>query len=79
MKLFSLKVTVKSGQFKRLSLQETSEKLANQMYLEAICYPCKMKYPTWAMINRSWLDTALEYWQYIMTEKNILKILGISL
>jgi hypothetical protein len=49
------------------------------MYLEAICYPCKMKYPTWAMINRSWLDTDLEYWQYIMTEKNILKILGISL
>ena len=42
-KLSSLKVTVKSGQFKRLSLQETSERLARQMYLEAICYPSKME------------------------------------
>ena len=43
MKLSSLKVTVKNGQFKRLSLQETSERLARQMYLEAICYPGKME------------------------------------
>ena len=42
-KLSSLKVTVKSGQFKRLSLQETSERLAKQMYLEAIYYPGKME------------------------------------